>query len=124
MARPRWRCPDCEQPVILARTEALAWQMLNPEPDPDGNVHAYQSNGNWRARSVPPRTPAVAPDALYMPHKATCTPRHPQLPAEPAQNVTQIQEWKRAQSAHSAAARNRRGKRGPKPVTSIRWRPR
>lgn len=119
-----WRCPDCREPVIRARTEAMSWQLLNPAPDPGGNVHAYQAGGNWIARSVPPRTPAVAPDVLLMPHKATCTPRHPQLPAEAPENVTQITEWKRAQGKHSAAGRNRRGRRPGKPVTGIRWRPR
>lgn len=123
-ARANWTCPDCHQPVLVATTDALQKQVLNPDPDPAGNVHVYDRNGNWIARSVPPGTPAVPPDFLAMPHKATCQPRHPQLPAEPAQNVTQIQEWKRAQSAHSRRQRAGRGRRGDKPVTGIRWRPR
>lgn len=106
-------CPDCREPVIRARTEAMNWQLLNPEPDDKGNVHAYEAiPGNWYARSVRPGTPAVAPDRLMMPHKATCkavdrTPK-PQAPA-PA-NVTSLDAWRKAAGQHSADKRRGRPK--------------
>jgi hypothetical protein len=85
----RGTCRDCHERVIFARTEALKWQALNPEPNPAGNVHAYEVGpGNWLARSVGPGTPAVPPDFLMMPHAATCAGKRaapeaavPSLPA-------------------------------------------
>ena len=116
MTAANFWCPDCRQPVIRARTEAMAWQLLNPEPDDDGNVHAYEAiPGNWYARSVKPRTPAVAPDRLMMPHKATCpavdrTPKDKApAAAEPApQNVTSLDAWRKAAREHAAGQRRDR----------------
>jgi hypothetical protein len=71
-------CPDCGEPVIRARTEAMNWQLLNPEPDPAGNVHARSQNGAWLARTVTKGTPAVFPEQLMMPHKATCAAPSPE----------------------------------------------
>jgi len=121
-------CPDCGEPVIRARTEAMSWQMLNRDPDRAGNVHAYDDGrGNWSARTVPPGTPAVPPDRLMMPHYATspqCREKAaqrrearsrpaapaPAAPAELPANVTQISAWKAAASRRKAALRRRRGR--------------
>lgn len=112
-----FRCRDCGEPVIRARTEHLKWQLLNPVPDPAGNVHAYQANGNnWYARSVPPRTPAALPDQLYMPHAATCNTEKPApitRTPEPPPGVTSLQKWKAARAEHSKAKRNQRATKKP-----------
>lgn len=101
-------CRDCGKPVIFARTEAMAWQPLNPEPDEHGNVHAYEVGpGNWLARSVKPGTPAVPPDFLMMPHAATCAGKK----AAPAPGrslppgVASLAEWRRRRSEVRAGAR-------------------
>src|SRR5262249_45786014 len=118
---PPKTCPDCDEPVIAARTENLRWQLLNPDPDPRGNVHARQDqNRNWFARSVVPGTPARFPEVLMMPHKATCG--QPQAPA--AQGVAFLDRYRNASSAHAARQRNKRGRRFGGVVTGIRWRPR
>lgn len=120
-------CPDCGEPVIRARTESMSWQLLNRDPDPAGNVHAYDDGrGNWFARTVPPGTPAVGHDRLMMPHYATSPacrdaavkrrearsrpPEPVQQPAPLPANVTQISAWKKAVAARKAALRNRRGR--------------
>lgn len=118
--RPRaYGCPDCAAGVIRARTEAMSWQLLNVEPDPAGNVHAYSDGrGNWFARSVPPGTPAVLPDRLMMPHFATSPacrekalarrqPRRQPVATQLPPNVTPItsaRSWR-------GALRERRGSR-------------
>lgn len=99
-------CRACGELVILARTEKLNWQPLNPEPDPAGNVHAYSDGrGNWLARSVKPGTPAGAPDQLMMPHAATCTgPRKAPAPApELPPGVTSLDQYRRDRAAKAVA---------------------
>jgi hypothetical protein len=118
-------CRDCGEPVIRARTEAMSWQLLDRNPDPAGNVHAYNDGrGNWSARSVPPGTPAVLPDLLMMPHFASSPacrdkalerrkPRQAPPPVQPARlpdNVTQISAWKAATAKRKASLRRRRGR--------------
>ncbi|MFE9099907.1 hypothetical protein [Actinomadura geliboluensis] len=80
--------------MIFALTETGAYQPLDPEPNPDGNVLAHRDGlGTWRARSrasVPDdaRHPL---DRVFMPHFATCkAPRQQALPA----NVTPIRRRK------------------------------
>ena len=98
-------CRACGSPVIFARTEAMKWEPLNPEPDPAANVHAYPNDlGNWLARSVKPGTPAVAPDRLMMPHAATCSgekpaPRTPELPPD----VPSLDKYRRDRAARAVA---------------------
>ena len=96
----RGYCNKCGQRVIFARTEALKWQALNPEPDENGNVHAYDDGkGNWLARSVKPGTPAVAPDRLMMPHEATCAGKkaEPEKPVLP-EGVVSLADWRRSKA--------------------------
>lgn len=121
-----WRCPDCKLPVIRARTEAMSWQLLDPVPNDAGNVHAYQANGNWHARSVPPRTPAVPPDALYMPHKATCPGKPadgPETPQEPPSGVAFLEQYRKADSGHKARQPAGRGRRRQAPAAGFRINP-
>ncbi|TDD37830.1 hypothetical protein E1287_07155 [Actinomadura sp. KC06] len=83
-------CRLCSQPVIFALTESGAYQPLDPEPNPKGNVLAFKDAlGAWRARSLA----SVEGDArhplekTFMPHFATCKgPAQQVLPA----NVTPI----------------------------------
>jgi hypothetical protein len=104
-------CPDCHQPVIRARTEALRWQLLDPDPDEGGNVHARKDhNGNWLARSVKPRTPAVFPEVLMMPHPPTCPKRQPAPPQLPA-GVTGIDAYRRRRVQRAALKAGRGGRR-------------
>ncbi|MCP9947193.1 hypothetical protein [Actinomadura madurae] len=78
--------------MIFALTESGAYQPLDPEPNPAGNVLAFRDGmGTWRARSVAAldqdggsRHPL---EKTYMPHFATCKgPAQQELPA----NVTPI----------------------------------
>lgn len=52
-------CRECGERVLFARTEALAWQPLNVEPDAAGNVHAYQvtCTGKKAAPAAEPELP-------------------------------------------------------------------
>ena len=125
MRTARSFCPDCGEPVVRARTEAMSWQLLNRDPDPVGNVHAYDDGrGNWFARTVPSGTAATGHDRLMMPHYATSPQCReaavrrregrakppPAPPAELPANVTQLGVWKAARAKHKAALRNRRGR--------------
>lgn len=80
---------------------------LDAEPDPGGNVAAYQDEtGTWRGRVLGKGQPAPH-ETLYCPHFATCT--------DPgAHRRRQKDAWRRAESGHKAAQRNRRG--GPRPA--------
>ena len=125
-------CPDCGEPVIRARTEAMSWQLLNPHPDPAGNVHAYNDGrGNWFARTVAPGTPAAGHDRLMMPHYATspqCREKAVQRrtgrqqaarPAEPVPlpaNVTQLSTWKAVKGTPRRYIKGH-NRSGPKPGT-------
>ncbi len=100
-------CGTCGQRVIRARTEGLKWQLLDPLPDANGNVHARKDHtGTWFARTVPPGTPAAAPEVLLMPHFASS-------PAcgQAAKRKGQRDQVKAAQSAHAREKRNQRGRR-------------
>lgn len=83
-------CRACGQPVIFALTESGARQPLDPDPNPDGNVLAFQDAlGAWRVRSLASVEPASRHplEKPYMPHFATCKgPAQQELPA----NVTPI----------------------------------
>ena len=98
-------CRACGATVIFARTEAMEWQPLNPEPDDAGNVHAYPNElGNWLARSVRPGTPAVAPDRLMMPHAATCSGERPVKPVpELPAGVVSLAKFRRDRAARAVA---------------------
>ena len=116
-------CPDCGAEIIWARTEAMKRQMLNPEPDDKGNVHAYEVNGSWLARSVKPGTPAVYPDRLYMPHQATCAGRPVvplRAPEKPAGNVAFLDAWRTEGARHAKARRRRRARRPVARVAGVR----
>jgi hypothetical protein len=78
-------CDTCTARIIWATTEAGAKQALDRQPNPLGNVIAYQdATGSWHARSTAsgaqPRHPL---EKTYMPHPATCTGRRPQADDPP-----------------------------------------
>jgi hypothetical protein len=73
MARPNARCQHCGNAVLRAFTAAGKRQLLNPEPDPAGNVAAHQDGtGAWRARVPNAERPLDGWEHIYMPHPATC----------------------------------------------------
>jgi hypothetical protein len=104
-------CRDCGERVIFARTEALAWQPLNPEPDPAGNVHAYDDGrGNWLARSCEPGREAAPPDRLMMPHAATCAGKRKPAPApDLPPGVTSLEKFRAARAAGKRDKASARG---------------
>lgn len=122
-------CPDnCGQLVLRARTEAMKWQALNPEPDPEGNVAArVDHRDNVFARTLR-KNEAPAPfERVYMPHKATCAverAQRDQRARQPQASVTDLGAWRAAASRHNATLRRKRGKRPGPPVTGIRYNPR
>jgi hypothetical protein len=88
MARPNAICPHCGQPVLRAITAAGRRQLLNPEPDPAGNVAASRDGTyTWRARVPNAEMTILSYERLYMPHAATCKnwpPRTSQVKVVPA----------------------------------------
>jgi hypothetical protein len=74
MACPNALCPHCGQPVLRAVTAAGRRQLLNPQPDPAGNVAACCDGvGTWRARVPSVDRPKETFEHTYMPHAATCS---------------------------------------------------
>lgn len=74
-------CRLCRRPLILALTARGRRQPLDAQPNPDGNVLAYQDDRQiWHARSMRvdgiPQRPW---EDIYMPHFATCPHRARQL---------------------------------------------
>lgn len=74
------RCRSCDAPILWCVTENGKWMPVDATPDPRGNV-AIEQRGCAQVAVVVPagslREPGrVDPDALHMPHWATCD--HPE----------------------------------------------
>jgi hypothetical protein len=102
-------CRDCDTRVIVARTQAGKYQLLDHVPNHDGNVAAWQDVlGVWRCRTLAEgKPPARAPEKTYMPHAATCTAR-PDAPQPPLPGVAFLDEWRKARAANAKRKRRRR----------------
>lgn len=119
-------CRACRKPIVFAVVANKAGRPpgkmpLNPRPDPDGNVAAYQDvTGSLVGRVVGKGGDHLGYERIYMPHAATCEKRDPPAPPAPPEGVTFLDQWRKARSASAIAGRNRRGRRPAPPVTGIR----
>jgi hypothetical protein len=109
-------CPDCGQPVIRARTEAMSWQLLDTEPAETGsNIAARRdAQGTWWARTLHGDQQPAGGERLLIAHYATspgCGQKH---------RARQRAQVKTARSAHAAGKRTQRGKRPGPQVTGVR----
>jgi hypothetical protein len=97
----------CGAMVLRARTEALKWQELNPEPDPAGNTAVRRDHqDNLFARGLRKGEQPAPYEEVYMPHKATCGRERARRPAPRADGATvvHLSSFRAAQRARRAAA--------------------
>lgn len=94
-------CPRCHQAVIWCVTAHQKAQMVDHDPNAEGNQAVRQDHtGRWLVRQLSGERPTPeGAEKLHMPHQATCPVPAPRAP-------------------RPAAGRDRRGVR-PSP-----WRPR
>lgn len=125
MAPTQRPCPDnCGDMVIRARTEAMKWQLLNPEPDPAGNVAVrIDPRDNVFARTLRRGEEPVGFEKIYMPHKATCRAEQ-SVRAQRAGGPPGSSSWRSAAARHQALLRARRAQRRRPQPAGYRYVPR
>lgn len=108
------REPGCGARIVYARTEAMKWQPLNADPDPDGNV-AVQPGGQGGllfARTLKAGEGLGGAEKRMMPHAATCTVgRDAKKPATTAGNVIQFADLAARRAARLRVKTPSRGRR-------------
>ncbi|MFD4397244.1 hypothetical protein [Kitasatospora sp. NPDC058478] len=68
------RCALCLETVRTTITQAARRQLVNPEPDVQGNVVArLDHTGTWRSRVPTDDRPQEPYERRFMPHAATCS---------------------------------------------------